>query len=204
MPARVPTLVKAAVGIITSQREGLWVGMGKEALWQGALKSLRSLSCKPFLPEGARTDTRNPAWPSCLPCRRITAYIRHVTPPPLALAQKPLLPGGSWLSSCQHRRSWMAIQVLLVPRAWARQAGKGRRMCLPLAVPGVESRVWQAGRQALGEVCGVPTVPAACPHSTPPTMAPLFPVARQFGGGSLATHAPLNRGQINPLGDGTR
>lgn len=48
---------------------------------------------------------------------------------------------------------------------------------------------------------GAMAVPAACPHSTPPTMAPLFPVARQFGGGSSVTHTPLNRGQINPLGD---
>lgn len=37
MPARVPTLVKAAVGIIPSQREGLWMGVGKEALGQGTL-----------------------------------------------------------------------------------------------------------------------------------------------------------------------
>lgn len=60
------------------------------------------------------------------------------------------------------------------------------------------------GRQSLGEVPPVvrwPAVPVACPHSTPPTMAPLFPVARQFGGGSSVTHAPLNRGRINPLGD---
>lgn len=73
-------------------------------------------------------------------------------------------------------------------------------MCLSLAVPGGESRVRQAvsGR---GPARGTLAVPVACPHSTPPTMAPLFPVARQFGGGSSVTHAPLNRGQINPLGD---
>lgn len=75
-------------------------------------------------------------------------------------------------------------------------------MCLPLAVPGGENPVRQAGRQSLGEVppvvCWLCQWPARTP---PPTMAPLFLVARQFGGGSSVTHAPLNRGPINPLGD---
>lgn len=47
-------------------------------------------------------------------------------------------------------------------------------------------------------VCWLCQWPARTP---PPTMAPLFLVARQFGGGSSVTHAPLNRGPINPLGD---
>lgn len=37
IPARVPTPVKATVGITPSQREGLWDGVGKEALGQGTL-----------------------------------------------------------------------------------------------------------------------------------------------------------------------
>lgn len=97
----------------------------------------------------------------------------------------------------------MATQVLLVPRAWARLAGQGMEdVSASGSTWGREQSA--AGRQAgfgRGPARGALTVPVACPHSTPPTMAPLFPVARQFGGGSSVTHAPLNRGQINPLGD---
>jgi hypothetical protein len=113
-----------------------------------------------------------------------------ITPPPLALAHKPLLPGGSWLSACQRRQrsSWL-LRCCRCQELGPGRQGKGWRMCLPLAVPGGESRVWQAvsGR---GPTRGALAVPVACPHSTPPTMAPLFPVARQFGGGSSVTHAP--------------
>lgn len=95
----------------------------------------------------------------------------------------------------------MATRVLLVPRAWARQAGQGiEDVSASGSTWGRECRARQAGF-GRGPARGALTVPVACPHSTPPTMAPLFPVARQFGGGSSVTHAPLNRSQINPLGD---
>lgn len=148
-------------------------------------------------------DSHSPINPSCLRVPGLTletqfglpvcpaggsqAYIRSHHPTPTSPG-----PEARWPS----RYCW--CQELGPGRQ-----GKGWRMCLPLAVPGVESRARQAG-VGRGPVRGVLAVPAACPHSTPPTMAPLFPVARQFGGGSSATHAPLNRGQINPLGDGTR
>lgn len=177
---------------------------GKGGLGTGPCLSRLSQSCKPFLPEGARTDTRNPVWPSCLPCRRITGI--HPVSSPHPHQPWPRSPCFLEGHGCRHvnvdRARWPSRYCWCQELGPGRQ-GKGWRMCLPLAVPGVESRARQPGF-GRGPVRGVPAVPAACPHSTPPTMAPLFPVARQFGGGSSATHAPLNRGQINPLGDRTR
>lgn len=123
-----------------------------------------------------------------------------ITPPPLALAHKPLLPGGSWLSACQRRPTWL-LGCCWCQELRARQARQGTEdVSASGSTWGREQSA--AGRQSLGEVppvvCWLCQWPARTP---PPTMAPLFLVARQFGGGSSVTHAPLNRGPINPLGD---
>lgn len=60
----------------------------------------------------------------------------------------------------------MAIKVLLVPRALARQARQGIEDVSALAIPGVESRVQQAGRLwARSVVCWLCQQPAAL-HSS--------------------------------------
>lgn len=92
--------------------------------------------------------------------------------------------------------------MLLVPRVWASRRGEGPGgcVCLWLYLGREQSR--RAGGRALGEVppwCAWLCQQSAALH--PPTMAPLFPAARQFGGGSSATPTPLNRDQINPLED---
>lgn len=142
-------MVKATVGTLTCQEKVYGVDVRKEALGQGTLPI--TALCKPFLHEGARTDTRNPVWPSCLPCRRSQAHIlsHHPTPPP-ALAHKPLLPGGSWLSACQRRLELHGYSGAAGAKSLG-QAGRARDggcVCL-----------WQhlgeraeCSRQALGEV----------------------------------------------------
>lgn len=90
-----------------------WVliqGLGAGALPTRALPQSSELS----LSQGARTDTRNPIWPSCLPCRRITWTHPVSSPPP------PPCPGP------HATASWRALsRCLLVPRDWARQARRG-------------------------------------------------------------------------------
>lgn len=89
--------------------EGLWSGGEKEGLRAG---------------DPACHSSHGPVSPSCLRVPGLTLETqfglpvcpagdyRHTsclfTPPPLALVHKPLLPGGSWLSTCQRRRSsWL-------------------------------------------------------------------------------------------------
>lgn len=155
--------------------------------------------------------SHNPLSPSCLRVPGLTpetpfglpvfpaggsqAYIlSRQPPPPPVLAPVPLLPVGSQQSGCPRGQSSGPSRC-----CWFQEFGPGRRgegagrMSLMLAVPGEESpaSIGQ-GRRALGEVLphGAQPVPAVCPHSTTPTMAPLFPAARQFGGGSWATPNP--------------
>lgn len=64
-----------------------------------------------------------------------------------------------------------------MPRVWTSRQGEGAgRMSLLMALPGGESRV--VGRQPWVRShpwwCNL-AVPAVYPHSTPPTMASLFP-----------------------------
>lgn len=65
--------------------ESVWSGCEKGGLRAGDPAchcSPGPVGRKSFLPDGARTDTRNPVWPSCLPCRRSQAHIlsHHPTP----------------------------------------------------------------------------------------------------------------------------
>lgn len=138
----------------TFSEEGLWDGVGKEALGQGTLP--------------ARTDTRNPVWPSCLPCRRIAGI--HPVSSPHPHQPWPRSPCFLEGHGCRHvnvdRARWPSRYC------WCRelgQAGKARDggcVCL-----------WQylgqraeRGSQALGEVPSV-----VCRLCQQPARTPLLP-----------------------------
>lgn len=152
---------------------------------RGPCLSLVSQSPKPFYPEGARTDTRNPVWPSCLPCGRITGI--H----PVSQSPPPPSPGPQAPASCRVTAIWMSTWAELEgPPGAAGARGLGQAGGVR-GQGGCVCRWRYLGEQAecrsLGEVPprgALLAVPAVCPHSGPPTMAPLFPAARQFGGGS--------------------
>lgn len=106
------------------QGAGLWNECGKGGLGAG---------------DPACHCSHNPLIPSCLRVPGLTpethlAFLtslqedhRHISclvsphPHPI-LAHMPLLPVGSWQSGCQRGQSLRALQVLLMPRVWARQA----------------------------------------------------------------------------------
>lgn len=115
--------------------------------------SLVSQSPKPFLLEGARTDTRNPVWPSCLPCRRITG-IHPVSAVP---TPTPTRPGPHAPASCRVMAVWMSTWAELEgpPGASGARVGLGRREEGPGGDVSAAGSTWgreQSGGRALGEV----------------------------------------------------
>lgn len=88
---------------------------------RGPCLSPVSQSPKPFLPEGARTDTRNPVWPSCLPCGRITGRHPVSQPPP------PPRPGPQAPASCRVTAACVSMWAELEgPPGAAGARGLGR------------------------------------------------------------------------------
>lgn len=69
---------------------------------RGPCLPLPSQSPKLLWLEGARTDTRHPIWPSCLPCRRITGTHPVSSPSP------PPCPGPHAPAACRVLAVWMS------------------------------------------------------------------------------------------------
>lgn len=169
IPARVPTLATAAEGIRLSQREGLWDGCGKGGLGAGDPACHRcSQSWKPSWPEGARADTRDLAWPSCLPCRRITGI--HPVSSPHPHSPRPRSP--CFLEG--HGHLHVNVDRARSPSrcCWCQELGPGRQgrggrcVCLWLYLGERAECGRQAGR-LWARSCPW-CVPAACPHSLLP------------------------------------
>lgn len=132
IPARVPTPVKATVGITPSQRKVYGMVWERRPWDRGPCLSRLSQSCKPFLPEGARTDTRNPVWPSCLPCRRITGIHPVSSPHPHQLwPRSPCFLEGH---GCRHvnvdRARWPSRYCWCQELGQAGKARDGGCVCL--------------------------------------------------------------------------
>lgn len=145
---------------------------------RGPCLPLVSQSPKPFYPEGARTDTRNPIRPSCLPCGRITGI--H----PVSQSPPPPCPGPQAPASCRVTAIWMSTWAELEGppgAAGARGLGQARRgegagrMCPPLAVPGGASRAAGGGRWVRSR----PVVRRLCQQSARTLVLPQWPHCSQ-------------------------
>lgn len=169
------------------QGAGLWAECGKGGL--GAGDPAHHHSHNPLSPSCLRVPGLTPETPSGLPvfpAGGSQAYILSRQPPP------PPRPGPQAPASCRVMAGWMSTWAELEgppDAAGARglgQAGEVRGL-------GGCPCCWQylgerAGRRAaLGEAPPRGVLPGYASsrlYSTPPTKAPLFPAARQFGGGS--------------------
>ena len=126
LPASVRATEAQADGTGPPQGAGLWNECRNGGLGSG--DPACHCSHNPLSPSCLRVPGLTPETPFGLPvfpAGGSQAYIlshQPPPPPPPVLAHMPLLPVGSQQSGCQRGQSSRALQLLLVPRVWARPA----------------------------------------------------------------------------------